>query len=84
MIPLPFNNLTKDMKVLVRLGEDSPLFESRVVETSYGHPCVPKLRLGKGYSITYGDNCVIYADNSLNRTEVLLEQETIKIDKTLT
>jgi len=80
---LDFKDITKDMMVLVKRTNSDTLYLSRVVETSLGHPSVPKLRLGSGYSVTYGKDWEIYANSNLNRTEVLLEQTEIEQDPTM-
>jgi hypothetical protein len=71
------------MSILVKKSNNGPFYESRVIETSLGHPSIPKLRIGGGYSVTYGKDWRIYEDNNINRTEILLDQESIKLDITL-
>ncbi len=83
MEKLAFKDIVKDMLVLVKIPNEDTLFLSRVVETSLGHPSIPKLRLGTGHSVIYGQSWIIYANNNVNRTEVLLTQTTIQENPTM-
>lgn len=83
MQQVPFEEITKDMSILVKKTSDGPFYSSKVVETSLGHPSVPKLRIGGGYTVTYNRDWIIYEDNNINRTEILLEQSSIELDITL-
>jgi hypothetical protein len=83
MLEIPFEKLTKGMTILVKKPGKKALYLSRVVDTSLGHPSVPKLRLGSGHSVTYGVGWQLFEDSKINRTEILLEQANIEVDDTL-
>jgi len=90
---LEFEEIKGGMSVLYKKGKE--VYATKVVSTSYGHPSVEMVTLQGGFIIYYnstfafddarelgidGINKVIYADNALNRTELLLESETILTD----
>jgi len=83
MLEMPFEKIAKGMTILVKKTEKGPYYSSRVVDTSLGHPSIPKLRLGSGYSVTYGVGWQLFENSKINRTEILLEQINIEIDATL-
>jgi hypothetical protein len=76
---LKFEEITGSMKVLYkRLNE---IYATTVIETTLGHPSIPMVRLEGGFTIMYGAyDKLLYADNPTNRTELLLEDETILTD----
>ena len=79
MEELEFNKITGNMHVLYR--KDNEIYATTVIETSHGHPSIPMVRLHGGFNILYGSrNKRIYADIARNRTELLLEDETILTD----
>ena len=73
---LDFESISKNMQVLYKIGKE--VYATTVVETSNGHPSIPTIRLVGGFIIRYSDpfRC-IYADNAINRTELLLNNETV-------
>ena len=90
---LEFEQIKGDMKVLYK--KDNEIFATKVVSTSLGHPSTNMIRLQGGFVLYYGKslafdtenelqvdgiNKAIYADNAKNRTELLLESETILTD----
>jgi len=70
------------MQVLYQ--KKNEIFATRVISTSLGHPSTHTVRLDGGFVLMYDtDNILnnrLYADNALNRTELLLESETILTD----
>jgi len=79
MNEIAFEDIKKNMLILYRKGND--IYATNVIETSQGHPSIPMIRLKGGFNILYGSlNKCIYADNPTNRTELLLENETILTD----
>ena len=89
MQALEFEKITSNMNVLYK--KDNKIYATTVISTSLGHPSTRSVRL-KGGFIYYYDiaylpehhvknlNELIYADNAKNRTELLLESETILTD----
>ena len=81
MQTLEFEQIKGDMQVLYQ--KKNEIFATRVISTSLGHPSTHTVRLDGGFVLMYdtilGDN-KLYADNALNRTELLLESETILTD----
>jgi hypothetical protein len=94
MQTLEFEQIKGDMQVLYKKGNE--IFATKVISTSLGHPSTHTIRLQGGFVLHYdntsafdrltrelqvdGINKAIYADNALNRTELLLESETILTD----
>jgi len=80
---LEFENITRDMRVLYK--RDNDIFATKVVSTSLGHPGIQTVRLEGGFTLnyftmfelTYDKPPVLYADNPVNRTELLLENQMI-------
>ena len=70
------------MQVLYQ--KKNEIFATRVISTSLGHPSTHTVRLDGGFVLMYDTNNILnnrlYADNALNRTELLLESETILTD----
>ncbi len=90
---LQFKEIKGGMSVLYK--KDKEIYATKVVSTSYGHPSVEMVTLEGGFIIYYNKdaawdsdrelfidniNKTIYADSALNRTELLLESETILTD----
>ena len=79
---LEFEQIKGDMQVLYQ--KKNEIFATRVISTSLGHPSTHTVRLDGGFVLMYDtDNILnnrLYADNALNRTELLLESETILTD----
>ena len=91
---LEFEQIKGNMKVLYK--KNNEIFATTVVSTTLGHPSTHMVRLKGGFVLYYdntfafdrltrelqvdGINKVIYADNAKNRTELLLESETILTD----
>ena len=82
MQTLEFEQIKGDMQVLYQ--KKNEIFATRVISTSLGHPSTHTVRLDGGFVLMYDtDNILnnkLYADNALNRTELLLESETIFTD----
>jgi len=92
MQPLEFEQIKGNMNVLYK--KDNEIFATTVISTSLGHPSTHTVRLKGGfiyyYDLSYNIhethehakklNRLIYADNAKNRTELLLESETILTD----
>ena len=94
MQALEFEKITSNMNVLYK--KDNKIYATTVISTSLGHPSTRSVRLKGGFVLYYdntfafdrltrelqvdGINKVIYADNAKNRTELLLESETILTD----
>ena len=88
MQALEFEKITSNMNVLYK--KDNKIYATTVISTSLGHPSTRTVRLKGGfiyyYDLSYlGEhakklNRLIYADNAKNRTELLLESETILTD----
>ena len=79
MKPLEFIEITSNMAVLYKKDDD--IFATRVTSTTHGHPSVPLVRLNGGFVLWYQNNRnELYADNAINRTELLLEDTTILTD----
>jgi hypothetical protein len=82
MQTLEFEQIKGDMQVLYQ--KKNEIFATRVISTSLGHPSTHTVRLDGGFVLMYDtDNILnnrLYADNALNRTELLLESETILTD----
>ena len=88
MQALEFEKITSNMNVLYK--KDNKIYATTVISTSLGHPSTRSVRLKGGfiyyYDLSYlGEhakklNRLIYADNAKNRTELLLESETILTD----
>ena len=82
MKTLEFEQIKGDMQVLYQ--KKNEIFATRVISTSLGHPSTHTVRLDGGFVLMYDtDNILnnrLYADNALNRTELLLESETILTD----
>ena len=82
MQTLEFEQIKGDMQVLYQ--KKNEIFATRVISTSLGHPSTHTVRLDGGFVHMYDtDNILnnrLYADNALNRTELLLESETILTD----
>ena len=90
---LEFEQIKGNMKILYK--KNSEIFATTVISTTLGHPSTHMVRLKGGFSLYYnynfafdvnneftldGINKAIYADNAKNRTELLLESETILTD----
>ena len=90
---LEFEQIKGNMKILYK--KDNEIFATTVISTTLGHPSTHMVRLKGGFSLYYnynfafdtnneftldGINKAIYADNAKNRTELLLESETIFTD----
>ena len=79
---LEFEKIKGDMQVLYKKGNE--IFATKVISTSLGHPSTHTVRLDGGFVLMYDTNNILnnrlYADNALNRTELLLESETILTD----
>ena len=90
---LEFEQIKGDMQVLYKKGNQ--IFATKVISTSLGHPSTQTIRLQGGFVLYYGKslafdtedelsvdgmNRSVFADNALNRTELLLESETILTD----
>ena len=82
MQTLEFEQTKGDMQVLYQ--KKNEIFATRVISTSLGHPSTHTVRLDGGFVLMYDTNNILnnrlYADNALNRTELLLESETILTD----
>jgi len=82
MQTLEFEQIKGNMQVLYQ--KKNEIFATRVISTSLGHPSTHTVRLDGGFVLMYDtDNILnnrLYADNALNRTELLLESETILTD----
>jgi hypothetical protein len=82
MQTLEFEQIKGDMQVLYQ--KKNEIFATRVISTSLGHPSTHTVRLDGGFVLMYDTNNILnnrlYADNALNRTELLLESETILTD----
>jgi len=82
MQTLEFEQIKGDMQVLYQ--KKNEIFATRVISTSLGHPSTNTVRLDGGFVLMYDTNNILnnrlYADNALNRTELLLESETILTD----
>ena len=87
MQPLEFEQVKGNMNVLYK--KDNEIFATTVISTSLGHPSTRTVRLKGGFIYYYELfeaesnkklNRLIYADNAKNRTELLLESETIFTD----
>lgn len=73
---LTFNELKRGMKVLYVLEKN--IHAIKVVATTHGHPSVPLVRLTGGFTLHYNKQLHdVYADNAVNRTEILLENVKI-------
>ena len=86
---LEFENITQNMQVLYE--KDGNVYATSVVSTSLGHPSIQKIRLKGGFvlyyltmtELTYNKEPIaLYADNAVNRTELLLESRLILVDLT--
>ena len=90
---LEFEQIKGNMKILYK--KHNEIFATTVISTTLGHPSTHMVRLKGGFSLYYnynfafdvnneftldGINKAIYADNAKNRTELLLESETILTD----
>ena len=90
---LEFKEIKGGMSVLYK--KDKEIYATKVVSTSYGHPSVEMVTLQGGFIVYYNADYAfdsenelkinnvdktIYADSALNRTELLLESETILTD----
>jgi hypothetical protein len=82
MQTLEFEQIKGDMQVLYQ--KKNEIFATRVISTSLGHPSTHTVRLDGGFVLMYDTTNILnnrlYADNALNRTELLLESETILTD----
>jgi hypothetical protein len=82
MQTLEFKQIKGDMQVLYQ--KKNEIFATRVISTSLGHPSIHTIRLDGGFVLMYDTNNILnnrlYADNAVNRTELLLESETILTD----
>ena len=82
MQTLEFEQIKGDMHVLYQ--KKNEIFATRVISTSLGHPSTHTVRLDGGFVLMYDTNNILnnrlYADNAVNRTELLLESETILTD----
>jgi hypothetical protein len=82
MQTLEFEQIKGNMQVLYQ--KKNEIFATRVISTSLGHPSTHTIRLDGGFVLMYDTNNILnnrlYADNALNRTELLLESETILTD----
>ena len=82
MQTLEFEQIKGDMQVLYQ--KKNEIFATRVISTSLGHPSTHTVRLDGGFVLMYDTDSILnnrlYADNALNRTELLLESETILTD----
>ena len=82
MQTLEFEQIKGDMQVLYQ--KKNEIFATRVISTSLGHPSTHTVRLDGGFVLMYDTNNILnnrlYADNAVNRTELLLESETILTD----
>ena len=82
MQTLEFEQIKGDMQVLYQ--KKNEIFATRVISTSLGHPSTHTVRLDGGFVLMYDTNNILnnrlYADNAINRTELLLESETILTD----
>ena len=81
---LEFKRITRDMRVLYK--RDVEIFATKVVSTSLGHPGIQTVRLEGGFTLNYftmfeltydKPPVQLYADNPVNRTELLLENQMI-------
>lgn len=79
---LEFEQIKGDMQVLYQ--KKNEIFATKVISTSLGHPSTNTVRLDGGFVLMYDTNNILnnrlYADNAINRTELLLESETILTD----
>lgn len=76
---LPFEEISKGLQVLYR--KDNNIYATKVIETTHGHPSIPMIRLHGGFTILYGSrNKALYADSTVNRTELLLNSQNIITD----
>ena len=90
---LEFEEIKGGMSVLYK--KDKEIYATKVISTSYGHPSVEMVTLQGGFIVYYNADYAfdpkdelkinnvdktIYADSALNRTELLLESETILTD----
>ena len=70
--------------ISMREEKKNEIFATREISTSLGHPSTHTVRLDGGFVLMYDTNNILnnrlYADNALNRTELLLESETILTD----
>ena len=89
MQPLEFEQIKGNMNVLYK--KDNKIYATTVISTSLGHPSTRSVRLKGGFLYYYDTSYIskhhienlhelIYADNAKNRTELLLESETIFTD----